>query len=238
MKRLLSILIILECVSVVSAQTYHSFIAEAEIGYAGPLYGVTAAVRPGYELKQNHFLLHLTIGAGYTYCRTPMPDYDESVPATDTEQYQLLEHSYYTHRMDTRQWMEIQASFMLGGEWERFYFLAGVIPAYSLNGRNTIDATVRVEGDYGMFIDPYTDMPNHGFTTRPYHQETALRPFGTINAALEIGVPLGEHLRLGLYGHYPALSQATPPTWSAGIKLTAVVSWKHKKHYPCRCIFD
>lgn len=239
MRKLVFILILGGCISALSAQTYHSFVAETEIGYAGPRYGVTAAIRPGYELKHRHFLLHLTIGVGYTFTILPMPDYDETTPAIDSEQYRLLAHAYYTDRVDKQQSIEGQISLMVGGEWqEKIYFLVGAIPAFRVYGKNDISANIRVAGEYEEFIDFFENMPNHGFTTTPYSTTAAL-PFATsLYAAAEIGVPIGEHIRLGLYGRYPALAQATPATWSAGLKLTALVSWQHKKHYPCRCILD
>ena len=238
MRRLLFILIFGGGISALSAQTFHSFVVETEIGYAGPLYGAAAAIRPGYELKHQHFLLHLTFGAAYTYSFLPMPAYNESTPVIDSEQYRLLAHSYYTNRLDKIHSLEGQLSLMLGGEWEKIYFLVGVIPAVRLYGKNNISANIRVAGEYEQFIDFFENMPNHGFTTTPFNTTLPLSSATDIYAAAEIGVPLGEHVRLALYGRYPALSQATPATWSAGIKLTVLVSWQHKKHYPCKCIFN
>ena len=152
-----------------SAQTFHSLVLEAEGGFAAPQYGAAAALRLGYELKHKHLLFHLALGAAYHYTTTSMPDYDEMTPAVDSEEYRLLAHSYYSHRVDSRQWMDLQASVQIGGEWEKIYFLAGIIPSFYIYGKEDIRADIRVTGDYEKFIDIFEDMPNHGFTTMPYH---------------------------------------------------------------------
>ena len=238
MTRLFVILLLSGCAYLLSAQTFHSLIFEAEGGFAAPQYGAAAALRPGYELKYKHLLFHLSFGAAYHYTTTPMPDYDETTPAVDSEEYRLLAHSYYSHRVDIRQWVDLQASVQLGGEWERVYFLAGLIPSFYVYGKADIRTDIRVTGDYEKFIDVFEDMPNHGFTTMPYHTTASLSSGANLYAAAEIGTPIGEYMRIGAYGRYPVFHTAAPQAWSVGIKLTAVISWEHRKHYPCRCFYD
>lgn len=239
LRRLIVILLLSGWYAFLYAQTFHALFLETEAGFAAPQYGADAAFRTGYELKHRHLIIHLALGTAFTYTIRTMPDYDETTPAVDTEEYRLLAHAFYTRRKDARSQWELQTPILVGAEWEnKCYFLLGAIPAFRVFGKTDINADIRVAGEYEKFIDFFENMPNHGFTTMPYTTTETLPLAANLYAAAEIGVPCGEYIRLAAYARYPVIHSTSTDAWSAGIKITARIAWLHNKHYPCRCIIQ
>ena len=88
-----------------------------------------------------------------------------------------------------------------------------------------------------MFYDPFVNMPNHGYTTVPYLSAPIATPTAwNLYASAEIGIPFGEHLRLGAFAEYPILNTEAPAPYRVGMRLTVWVGQEHKRTYPCKCL--
>ena len=236
---ILSLLLFLLSTST-QAQTFNAFVIDVDGGYAGMKEGMgaTAGMRLGYGMRYKHFVFRLGMGMAYDYNNTSMPDNSEILPAIDSEQIEYLRHSNYTKRVDITHKTELQAYLLMGGEWEYFYFLIGCTPAWTVYGTTTINAQIQVYGDYDMFYDPFMNMPNHGYTTKPYHSDPIAIPTSmALYASAEIGVPLGEKFQIGAFADYPVYAP-TPQNYRVGLRRTAWFGKFKKKHEPCRCLLD
>lgn len=239
--RIAIICLLLSILSItIQAQTFNAFVIDINGGYAGVKEGVgaTAGMRLGYGMRYKHFIFRLGTGMAYDYNNTPMPDNSEILPAIDSEQIEYLRHNNYTKRVDITHKTEIQAHLLMGGEWDYFYFMLGCTPAWTIYGATTINAQIQVYGDYDMFYDPFMNMPNHGYTTKPYQSDPLPIPTSmALYASAEIGAPVGEYFQIGAFADYPVYAP-TPQNYRVGVRLTAWFGRLKKKHEPCRCILD
>lgn len=208
--------------------------------------GAGATIGFAYDLQYKHLIFQTGLGAEYGMAtfRT-QPTIQASVGAIDMDN----DYFDYTYEFGQRndQYMDVAGVIpaLLGGQWKRFYFLAGAKLKYHIYTRNSIDAKLNTYGLYPQF-DPFRNMPEYEFVegygvTRHYNTNF------NIDVALsgEIGIRLGTvssetgydkpdtrtHYRLAFFADYGMLDIhkadtkkmiVTPDTYLDGRMLNRV----------------
>ena len=158
--------------------------------------GVGGGLGVGYELKKDHFLFTVGVGANISHSAFDLRGGESTFDAVDTEGDALQFIISTNERKDYYTNYAVQVPVMMGGEFGRFYFLVGAKFDLSAMCKTNVKAMVRTIGDYTNtlgFIDQFTNMPEHGFyENAPFETKT-----GEINfnpnaiASVEIGWRLG-----------------------------------------------
>lgn len=176
-----------------------------------PSIGGAGALGGTYEMQVSHFLLNVGLGAkaGYTSFKTPddLTWYLEPgnhLYGTGPRDRDGWYYDYYA-AMDNRRDNYLNVSFqipvLLGAQFGRFYFLAGVKGDIHMLNRATISGDVRSHGEYEEFRMPLPGGGYTGYITEPYDmfyhgehmkwtQDDVLMRVN-VNASLEIGARLG-----------------------------------------------
>lgn len=194
--------------TVVSAATHllpdqHHFISvTGAIGYASHTNnvagiesgsGVNVSVGAGYRLLRNSFLFSAGIEANYGSMAYSTADYSCQLDMIDTEGMPFLMNADASNGSDICQAINLNIPVLAGGEFHRFYFLAGPVVSVNLRGTTSAKAMLTTTGDYDRYIDQFENMPNHGFSTVPLSSGTETVSFRMdILAHAEIGLRLGK----------------------------------------------
>ena len=158
--------------------------------------GVGGGLGVGYELNANHFLFTVGVSANIAHSAFNLSGGESTFDAIDT-QGDPLEFIISTNkRKDVYTNTSVQVPLMIGGEFGRFYFLAGAKFDLSVNCATNVKATVRTVGDYTNtlgFIDKFTNMPEHGFYENAEFnaQQGKIKFNPNVMASAEIGWRLG-----------------------------------------------
>lgn len=210
--------------------------------------GFSPALGIGYRLAHNHFRLDVGLGAEYRQ-RYNMPAdltnvYERGI---DEQGFDYMGHHMWTQRTCVMRHIGVNVPVMVGGEWSRFYFLAGVKAAVDLWGTNTEQGKYSLTADYERYMDPFSGMDNHGFVTEsPYSCDPVVQPLSwNVRACAEVGycVAGAEEVRgkktqtkwyVGLFGEYGVIGtkEAYTPLL-VGVRLTMLMPLPELK--TCMC---
>ena len=213
-----------------------------EKGLAGN--GFAPGIGVGYRLVYNHFLFDVGLGSEYrqVWLRpTALTQVFER--ATDEQGYAYTGHHSWTERRSVMKHVGLNLPVMLGGEWEKFYFLAGVKLNADIWGRSSEQGYYSLEATYDRYMDPFTDMPNHGYVTNePYTCDQVVLPMAVqLRACVEAGYCVygadsGRHRRqkstkvyVSVFGEYSVIG--TPDTYMpllVGVRVTALIPLPQK----------
>lgn len=212
-------------------------------------WGGEAAIEGGYALERNHFLLALSLQAGYQYATAKRADYTTHEPAIDDQYQPYILNSIYTNGQAKYHLVHIALPVLLGGASRRFYGLIGPVIGMQVYGKERTQYSLTTTGTYDPMIDTFHDMPNHGFYTRDTQSHKQLSSTYSVKAMVELGarIPLGSsykqrfqrtqnELHIGAYATYP-LIRTTPmsnESFSIGIKCS--MWWNIPSSVPCRCV--
>ena len=213
-----------------------------EKGLAGNGFAPAAGV--GYRLVYNHFLLDVGLGVEYRQAwlrPTALTQVYEQ--ATDEQGYAYTGHHSWTERRSVMKHVGLNLPVMLGGEWDKFYFLAGVKLNADIWGRSSEQGYYSLEATYDRYMDPFTDMPNHGYVTNePYTCDQVVLPMAVqLRACVEAGYCVygadsGRYRRqkstkvyVSVFGEYSVIG--TPDTYMpllVGARVTALIPLPQK----------
>lgn len=178
-------------------------------GFAG------AQLSVGYLWQHNHLLLNAELGASYKLHNADIADYNIQKNMLDTEGMPFKYVGDVTGRKDNYQTVALRIPMLAGGEWDKFYFLAGFVPEFNLWGVSNANATLTTTGDYQRFYNPLTDMPNHGFYNLPLTSKQNFTYNIDVLAHLEVGFVITSDdrdekykYRISLFGEVGALNIA------------------------------
>ena len=128
----------------------------------------------GYEYKYDHFILNVgpefRIFTSQDNITFPTP-YDVSMMA---DGYNQTKHYTFTSTMRENHTVgQLMLPVMLGGKWDKWYFLAGAKIGYTLLGNYTQKSTLTTTiTDHDAYDPTWEDMANHGaINDAPYVQE-------------------------------------------------------------------
>lgn len=170
-----------------------------------PSLGVGGAFTVHYELEVNHFLFQTGIGAngGWTQFKVPeIAEMSHILPNQRDIENQLMNYIYqFSDRRDAYAPLNAQIPLLLGGNWNRFYFLAGA--KLNLNGITWTwqKSNLQTAGEYidkqgnPIFQQPITGVPAQQFYGPEDNMILSSRSKTNlnldVNATAEIGIRLG-----------------------------------------------
>ena len=152
--------------------------------------GFAPGIGVGYRLVYNHFLFDVGLGAEYRQAwLRPTALTQVYEPAKDEQGYDYTGHHTWTERRCMIKHAGISLPVMLGGEWDKFYFLAGIKLNADIWGRSSEWGNYSLEADYDRYMNSFVDMPNHGYVSNePYADEPVVLPSAVqLRACAEIG---------------------------------------------------
>lgn len=207
-------------------------------------------VGAGYRFAYKHLLFQTGLTAKYVHITNDPRDstyFKEQVLDPDNGLYYRLEERFY-HRSDSIHSLRIQMPVMVGGEWGRFYFLAGVKVSAALYSPATRNWSYEGERDYSIFYETIiTDQDQDPTRLPPLRYE---RPV-TLDVmwAVEIGGRLNSRddspgfkrnpnprtdYYLAAYADYALWSSSPFNMLEIGVRLT--VQWRIRKQESCHCM--
>lgn len=159
----------------------------------GASLGVGGGIGVGYELYANRFLLDVGVGINVSHSAFSLNPYASTLPdQTDSEGDKFNYIFTLNDRQDAYTNTSLQIPLLLGAQLNRFYFLVGVKLDASLLVNTRVSTVISSEGEYPMFIDPFTGMPEHMFFNDYVLEQKGKVDFKTnVMASAEIGWRLG-----------------------------------------------
>ncbi len=152
--------------------------------------GFAPALGLGYRLAHGHFLFDVGVGAEYRQMYDGLAALTNVYePGVDEEGMQYMGHHSWTDRTAVLSHAGVSLPVMIGGEWGKFYFLAGAKAAVDIWGRSEEKGLYSLEGDYDRYMNAFSGMPAHGFVTdEPYATQPENRALAWgVRACAEIG---------------------------------------------------
>lgn len=148
-----------------------------------------------YEMRAGeHFLLDVGVGGNSAWTRFKVPDRRYVLHNMLDSEGEVFDYVYdVQHRRDAYWVTSIQVPLLLGGQWDRFYFLAGAKFDMALFSTATTVAEVSTLGDYKQYITPLHNIPAQGFRDNmPFVQQQRVSFKPNVTASLELGCRLGD----------------------------------------------
>lgn len=215
--------------------------------------GFAPAIGFGYRYTYRALMIDFGLGAEFRYTTDgPNAIVDLMAPATDDTGLAFAGYYTWNNRMVNMQHVGLQLPLMIGGQWNRIYVMAGVKANIDIWNRSSEKGNYTLWGDYGDFMDPIRDVPEHGFVTNePYETAPVNGAIGwTIRACAEVGVCLNPQsgknsysrkpqpkYYIGAYAEYGFIgNQESYRPLLAGIRLTILLPLSEKR--VCRCLGD
>ena len=147
----------------------------------------------GYELRRRHLLFDTGIEFEWLNSTSKINDFRLSRQMTAPYPSMIYNYDFSRYR-EARNMGQIAVPLMLGGQWSRYFFLAGVNLGYGLAGNYRTKTDLLVSAEDEEFVDPLTGMPNHMLDESILAQKGKLAwNFNTMVAA-EFGIDLDEWL--------------------------------------------
>jgi len=155
----------------------HSWLGDVPSAVMNSSFGFGTGAGVSYEFKYGHFLL--SVGATGNFARStflsqqlfelPSNDGDnaghsQTVPGVRGDFLYVYD---FNKRKDTYQHVTVQVPLMMGGKWDKFYFLLGAkFETFSLWGQWKGNAQFSTSGDYSaVYGTTLSNMPEYGFFT-------------------------------------------------------------------------
>lgn len=213
-----------------------SLMTDKDCSYKNSM-GVAGAAGLVYDLQAGHFIMDLGVGARYgltsfnqsSNAQIEMADQLDKDGQRFTYVYDMKD------RKDQYTDLSLQVPVLLGGQWGRFYCLAGVKANLSLLTQAKSKAKLTTWGEYTEF-DHFTNMPEYQFfTDYNYNLPNNTPNFNfNLDASAEIGARLGFYTtktgwdvpkvktqyRLALFADYGLLNLHSNPQGGALPALT------------------
>lgn len=147
-----------------------------------------------YELRAgNHFLLDVGVGGNTGWTRFKVPDAKYTLHNMIDSEGEVFDYVYDVRTRKDAYWnTSLQVPLLVGGQWGKFYFLAGAKFDMVLLSQTTVKASISTIGDYPRYIDPLHNIPSQGFVeAMPWQQKGTAVFLPTVLASAEIGMRLG-----------------------------------------------
>lgn len=180
----------------------HSWITGTDAVKANSSFGIGGGVGVHYELQKKHFLLTAGLDANPSYSVFSLVPYQTSFECLDTQQDRMTYTYYFHDRKDAYTNVALHVPLMLGGQFDKVYFLVGAKVSMSLFGQANGFSLVNSEGSYQQFIGDFKDMYEHAFFTD--HQVATQMPIAfnmNVLASLELGLRLGDGYKATGFGY-------------------------------------
>lgn len=152
-----------------------------------------------YELRAGrHFLLDVGLGANSAWTRFRVPDGQYPLHNMIDSEGEVFDYVYEVeHRKDAYWNTSLQVPLLIGGQWGKFYFLAGAKFDMAIMTNAITKASVTTGGDYSatyiMNPEILHNIPSQGFVNdMPYVDMNPVSFKPNVTASAEIGMRLGD----------------------------------------------
>lgn len=155
--------------------------------------GVAADVGVGYRVFYNNFLFSTGLEGYYLYNAHTMSNMQRQLSMIDTEGMPFTLIADATNGSDVCHSISLNIPVLFGGEFKKFYFLAGPKLSYNIFGQAESSTMLTTKGQYERYIGVFEDMPNHQLQTSPL--TSGRQPLSwnlDVLAHAEIGLRLGD----------------------------------------------
>lgn len=206
--------------------------------------GVKTGLTLGYRLKYQHFIFDVGVGANYGYKVNDVADRFDAYERKDSDGDTFLGEDAWRERGFYYNNIALTVPLLFGGEWNRFYFLLGAKLDFNLQTNVKEKGLYTLIGWYDYYLDPFENMPNHGFVTDEPYQTPTLKMPNTyqVAACLEFGYRLtgsqtvyavmtrqpAVDVYLGAFVEYGVLHNTVFTPLTVGVKATMTVEVKPK----------
>lgn len=198
-----AILAILSLFSMVSLAQVNSYVGVwGELGEWSLLpqeskYGSSMGVAGGlgvmYDLQYKHLIVDIGVGANYGMTAYSVnANQNQTLKNQQDLQGDVFDYVYQVRdRKDQYTNLMVQVPLMVGGQWGRFYCMAGVKAGISLLTNSHTKANLTTYGDYQLF-DDFRNMPEYQFFEALPLNKTIRTNFNfNLDVSAEIGARLG-----------------------------------------------
>ena len=150
----------------------HFVSLHGDLGYSALLHsipnqpaaaGLNTNIGVDYRLYYNNFLFSLGVEGMYDLNANRISHVDETIPMRDTEGQLFDMHVRVDKARDLAHMVNLNVPVLFGGEWGRFYFLAGPKVSLNLYGSTSSTSQFTTYGEYDKYYDDFYDMVNHQF---------------------------------------------------------------------------
>jgi len=211
--------------------------------------GFAPALGVGYRLAHNHFLFD--VGLGGEYRQTWLKPHDLTnayARGKDEEGLIYMGHHQWRERRSVLRHAGLTLPVTIGGEWDEWFFLAGVKGAVDIWGRSEEQGLYTLDGAYDRYMNAFEGMPNHGFVTdEPYRCEPKSQAVSiSLRACAEVGYCVygasdGRYKRkqtvkvyVSAFGEYGVLtSKEAYAPFLLGARVTMLVPLPVKRECTC-----
>lgn len=167
-----------------------------------PSLGGGGALSFHYEMEANHFLFQTGAGASGGWTQFKVPEISHTLYKQRDIQNELMNYIYqFSDRRDAYATINAQIPLLLGGNWNRFYFLAGAkldisCATWTMQQSNLTTAAEYIdENGKPIFKDLMTGVPTQQYYGPKDKKVLANNGRTTLNmgvdASVEIGVRMG-----------------------------------------------
>lgn len=219
------------------------------IGYAMDMaadksWGVAAEVGAGYRLQYKHFIFDVGVGGQYLNLHNQLPNIEEQKPAVDIQNVPYTGLSFWSERNDVAHRILVNMPVMVGGQWNKIYFLVGANMNLHVWGRADEEGLYTYQGQYERYIQPLSSLPQYGFVTDEFYRKNQqVIDFNyDIRVAAEVAYCVNAEkdvafnklaCYVGLFVEYSVLHLSDFTPLVAGAKLTLLWRMKERKHCMC-----
>ena len=153
----------------------------------------------GYQLRYEHFLFNtgLELEIYNSASRITSPDAATLIQQYGMNPYPTMTYQYeYDKFIDNQQAGYLQLPLLFGGEWGRYYFLAGPKIGMGMWGTSAQKAVLTTTITDSELAVPLDNMYTHALTTGKQYEGNGKLSFGlNVGLAFEAGIYLDEWLR-------------------------------------------
>ena len=168
----------------------------------------------GYEWNRERFLLQTGVDFSCIGSNWRMESFVHEVPMVDSEGDAFTGRFHFNENHDVNTLGYLNIPLLVGGQFGRFYFLAGGKVGLNVFGTSKVENVVNATALYDEFIGEFEDMPNHGLAEQTVKADCAVQMGLNVAVSAELGwtwLPAPEKksqwiYRLGLVADYGVLN--------------------------------
>ena len=133
------------------------------------------------------------LGVNSAKTRFKVPDAEYALRNVIDSEGEVFDYVFDVKDRRDAYWVSsVQIPVMLGGQWGKFYFLAGAKFDMALLVGTNVKASISTIGKYERYIDPLRNIPSQGFVDNtPWEQNGIVSFKPGVTGSAEIGMRLG-----------------------------------------------
>lgn len=141
----------------------------------------------GYEWNRERFLLQTGVDFSCLGSNWQVEPFVHEVPMVDSEGDAFTGRFHFNENRDINTLGYLNIPLLVGGQFGRFYFLAGGKAGLNLFGTSRVENVVNATAVYDEFIGEFEDMPNHGLSEQLAEADYAVQMGVNVAVSAELG---------------------------------------------------